>query len=261
MSGAAARPPGSLHRRLTQIVQDLPGPLPELIWEGRRRSARVVRHTRELRGDYSRSHPASHGMDLRLDARFGRRRNGFFVEAGACDGFYESNTYFLERARGWSGLLIEPTPVFARAARRARGRSRVVECALVPDGFAEDFIELRFGGSMTVIEDESAPVWVSAVKEGIALDQPEHVYRAPARTLSQVLDETGAPEVDLLSLDVEGFEAQVLDGLDFARHAPRFMLIEVDQRAPRALVEERVAEHYRPVEELSPHDVLYQRRP
>ncbi len=260
MSEAAPRTSGAPRRRVTQLVQDLPGPLPELIWEGRRRSARIARHAREIRGDYSRSHPANHAMDLRLDERFGHRRNGFFVEAGACDGFYESNTYFLERARGWSGLLIEPTPVFARAARRARGGSRVVECALVPDGFAEDFVALRFGGSMTVIEDESAHAWVSAVKEGIALDQPEHVYRAPARTLSQVLDEIGAREVDLLSLDVEGYEAQVLDGLDFARHAPRFMLVEVDQRAPRALVEERVAEHYLPVDELSPHDILYERR-
>jgi len=260
MSAAADRPPGSLRRRLTQIVQGLPGALPELIWEGRRRSARIARHTREWRGDYSRSHPANHEMDLRLDARFGHQRDGFFVEAGACDGFYESNTYFLERARGWSGLLIEPTPVFARAARRARRGADVVQCALVPDGFAEEFVELRFGGSMTVIEDEGAPAWVSAVKEGIALDKPEHVYRAPARTLSEVLDAASAPEVDLLSLDVEGFEAEVLDGLDFARHAPRFMLIEVDQRAPRSRVEERVADYYVPVDELSAHDVLYERR-
>ena len=32
---------------------------------------------------------------------------GFFVEAGAVDGFFESNTYYFERFEGWRGVLIE----------------------------------------------------------------------------------------------------------------------------------------------------------
>jgi hypothetical protein len=35
-------------------------------------------------------------------------RDSVFVEAGAIDGLYGSNTWSLERHRGWSGLLVEP---------------------------------------------------------------------------------------------------------------------------------------------------------
>ena len=39
-----------------------------------------------------------------------RIRNGFFIEAGAYDGEFLSNTLFFELKQRWTGLLIEPNP-------------------------------------------------------------------------------------------------------------------------------------------------------
>ena len=36
------------------------------------------------------------------------QENGFFVESGAFDGEYLSNSLFFERERRWTGLLVEP---------------------------------------------------------------------------------------------------------------------------------------------------------
>jgi len=40
------------------------------------------------------------------------QRGGFFVECGALDGERSSNTLYLERDLGWTGLLIEADPYF-----------------------------------------------------------------------------------------------------------------------------------------------------
>ena len=42
-------------------------------------------------------------------------RQRFFIEAGACDGELISNTLHLEINYNWTGLLVEPNPIFISA--------------------------------------------------------------------------------------------------------------------------------------------------
>ena len=54
-----------------------------------------------------------------------------FVEAGAFDGYEQSNTYWLERFRGWAECLrVEPVPELYREAKRNRPSAKVFNCAL-----------------------------------------------------------------------------------------------------------------------------------
>ena len=77
----------------------------------------------------------------------------------------------------------------------------------------------------------------------------------PARTLTSILDEVGVQEIDLLSLDVEGYELRALQGLDLNRYRPRYMLIETDFRDE---IEEYLSDRdYEAIDTLSHHDVLY----
>ena len=199
-------------------------------------------------------------MDRQLE-RYLPERAGFFVEAGGNDGYTQSNTYALERRHGWRGVLVEPVPELARACARERPASRVVRAALVPEGFADAEVGLRFGGLMTVVVGarEGDDEWVAAA-HAVGQEEPPHDFRAPARTLSSILDEVQAPEVDLLSLDVEGYEAEVLAGLDLERHAPRFVLVEMrDIDGERGAIDAILGERYIDVDALSPFDVLYAR--
>jgi hypothetical protein len=52
-------------------------------------------------------------------------------------------------------------------------------------------------------------------------------FGAPARTLQSILIEAGSPpQIDFLSLDVEGAEIEVLKGVDHSYFSFRYMLIE-----------------------------------
>lgn len=57
-----------------------------------------------------------------------------------------------------------------------------------------------------------------------------------ARTLQSILDEHGVKEVEYLFLDVEGFEHQVLRGIDFSKTT--FNHIEVESHYPFLQVSE-----------------------
>jgi FkbM family methyltransferase len=246
---------------VVKAVARSPRPVRQAVFRSRRALARAARRRREARGDYSRSYPALYDMDRQLE-RYLPEERGFFVEAGGNDGYSQSNTYALERRRGWRGILVEPVPELARACALERPGCRVVQAALVAPGFSGSEVTLRFGGLMTLVVDarQLDHEWVDAA-HAVGQEEPPHEFAAPARTLSSILDEASAPEVDLLSLDVEGYEAQALAGLDFDRHAPRFILVEMrDIATDREPIEDELGERYVVVDALSPFDLLYARR-
>jgi len=53
---------------------------------------------------------SQYGQDQLIDKLLNQKRNGFFVEIGGYDGETFSNSLFLEKERGWSGLLVEANP-------------------------------------------------------------------------------------------------------------------------------------------------------
>jgi FkbM family methyltransferase len=221
--------------------------------------ARWRRERAERMGDDTYSRPAAHDLESRLQRYL--PGPGFFVEAGAYDGYVESNTYYFERFCGWTGLLVEPIPDLYRIARKQRSRSRVVNCALVSPEQAGRPVRMRYAGTMSIVEGArgSQHADTAYLDSALLFRHDGYEVQAPGRTLSDVLDEVGAPEVDLLSLDLEGYEAQALAGLDLARHAPRYILVEVQDDERLRAIAERLEGRYRQAERMSTNDVLFAR--
>jgi hypothetical protein len=59
-----------------------------------------------------------------------RGGGGVFVEAGAADGVTGSNTLWLERERGWTGVCVEPHPDTFQQLRRLRPACIAVHAAV-----------------------------------------------------------------------------------------------------------------------------------
>jgi FkbM family methyltransferase len=232
--------------------------LRDRVLKARLRQEREHRQAAEARGDDSLSRPALHELDAKLDAIIGLE-GGFFVEAGAHDGFTQSNTYWLERFRGWRGLLIEPMPELAAEARLSRPDAKLVQCALVSEDTQGTCVTMRSGDLFSMVDGVREAGWT---RNGTFLGwRDSYELDVEARTLSSVLDEMKAPEVDLLSLDVEGFEAQALKGISYSRHAPRYIVVEIhdpDERKPA--IDAVLGDRYIVHGWLSPLDLLYIRR-
>ena len=77
----------------------------------------------------------------------------------------------------------------------------------------------------------------------------------PTKTLTSILDRCQVKTIDLLSLDVEGFELNVLKGLDFEKYQPKYMLIEARFKEE---IESYISDLYIQVDRFSSHDYLYQ---
>jgi FkbM family methyltransferase len=188
---------------------------------------------------------------------------GYYLEMGANDGIQQSNTYWLEVERGWRGLLIEPSMnryFELRANRSDRNDFACVAC--VDFDYPDEFVRLTYADLMTTAPALSTelPDVDGHIRD--AVDHlPEHqeivVFGALARPLQAVLDEVGAPaRIDFFSLDVEGAELAVLNGVDHSR--TRFAALLVETRSPEKVTELLGAEGYRHRATLSVHDHLYE---
>lgn len=250
-----------VHMRLAAtVVRRLPASWRQGYLQERRAIRRRQRTRAEASGRQELSRPALYEMDVQLASLL--PDGGTFLEAGGNDGYEQSNTYFLERFHGWRGVLVEPIPHLAAEARRNRRGARVFEAALVPRGHQGGTIAMRYGGLMSVVAgarggDENDASWAASVS-ALGLEEPYDV-EVQARTMSEVLDEAAITELDLLSLDIEGFEVQAIAGLDLERHAPRWALIEARTADAVAAVGAALGGRYVIDRHLSPFDVLYRR--
>jgi FkbM family methyltransferase len=154
---------------------------------------------------------------------FGNKRDGVFVEVGANDPTSpESQSFHLESTLGWSGLLVEPIPYLAGLARQERPLATVCECACTSEekiGFLELLIPKVGNELLTGHASLEANI-------------DEHNYqefekiKVEAITLSQLCNNKGIHQIDLLSIDVEGAEMDVLLGADLKKLRPRLILLE-----------------------------------
>ena len=71
-------------------------------------------------------------------------------------------------------------------------------------------------------------------------EMPIEVKRLETVTLSEILDEhlDRGQAIDYLNVDCEGHDMEVLEGLDFDRHAPRLISVEAESPEQRDRVDQ-----------------------
>lgn len=178
-------------------------------------------------------------------------KNGYFIEVGAHDGLYWSNTYFLEKALNWDGLLIEPIKQQYEKCKKNR-RVKTLRYALISDTDTDRVKTLKFAGAMSVIT-ESDRCNNEHIKAGLSIqnesEQPDEVVQCIQLSKLVPIEK----RINFLSLDVEGFEVEVLKGI--GNMDIEYMLIETYK-----LDEVKTTiPNYTLVEKFSDYDYLFKR--
>jgi len=189
------------------------------------------------------------GMDDKL-AKYLNFKGGFFVEAGACDGLFQSNTYYLEKALGWDGILIEP--IWRQYKQCLKNRNVIsYHRALGSKIQSGSHILISYSGAMSVAENSYLEK-EKHVSDGLKVQHIQDTYSELCRvvTLSETL---GDRHVDFLSLDIEGGELDALKGLGDADID--YILVETDK--PDEV--QKLIPDYEFIDKLTFHDYLFKK--
>ncbi len=156
--------------------------------------------------------------DVLLWRALGHIQGGFYIDAGANDPVDHSVTKAFYDA-GWHGINIEPLPAFARLFDEQRPRDINLAVAA---GAAD--------GSLTLFDVPAVNGWATPQAAVAAAHRAEgHAVSeitVPVRTLASICAEHVTGEIHFLKIDVEGFEGEVLQGMDLQRWRPWILVVE-----------------------------------
>ena len=163
--------------------------------------------------------PSQLSQDLFVIYFSGGKKDGFFLEIGACDGFHLSNTLGLERY-GWKGIISEPSSVWHNKIKK---RKCIISKKAV---FSESGLKLKF-------EEVKKYPELSGLKENLDKDNNHHL-RNEANTvevetisLNDLIGQnTSNKNIDYISIDTEGSEYEILKNFDFKKHNIEIFTVE-----------------------------------
>lgn len=145
-------------------------------------------------------------------------KDGFYIDVGAADPVDLSITHFFSM-RGWSGINIEPNVAYFEKLKAQRPRDiNLAVCATSESG--EQVFYRIPGTGLSTLNESVADLHR---QNGLEVEP----LRVPCRTLAEICAEH-RPDgpIHFLKIDVEGGEAGVLGGADFARFRPWIVVVE-----------------------------------
>lgn len=197
------------------------------------KASQVSDVTRELMfahldpGAKSHSHSQGYEDVFLYEYYFQGLRGGRYVELGALDGVFLSNTKMYQDAFGWGGVLIEANPANVKQLLQNRPgppTNHLIGMAVCKESNGT----LRFkgngggvGGAVDTMAEAHMQRWNADAQE----------FSIPCKPIGEMLREAGVKAVDLFSLDVEGAELAVLETMDWAIPVCVF-IIELDRQSP-----------------------------
>ena len=153
---------------------------------------------------------------------FERSKSGFYVDVGAHHPFRFSNTFYFYKL-GWRGINIDAMPGSSESFNKLRPRDINIETGVGNgDSFLTYYVfnEPALNGFSEELSSER-----DGDKGFFVVDK----IKVRVRELRKILDEylPKGTSIDFMSIDVEGFDLDVLRSNDWEKYSPKAILVEV----------------------------------
>jgi len=178
---------------------------------------KMMKYWGSLKRSYSQE-----GEDKILNRYFKNKKKGFYIDVGAHHPFRFSNTYLFYK-RGWRGINIDATPGSMKLFKKCRPRDINIETAV-----SNSTKEINY----YIFDEPALNSFSSKLSKKRAADTKykiEKVIKLWPKKLSEILDENLPlnTHVDFMTVDVEGYEYEVLVSNNWGKYKPTYLLVEV----------------------------------
>jgi FkbM family methyltransferase len=165
---------------------------------------------------------SQYGEDREIDRLLGYKTQGRYVDIGANDPNLINNTRRFYR-KGWSGINCEPNVVLFQKLATFRPRDINLNCGAGP--VETEMVFYRMSADILSTFNRSSAEQYE--REGYKILEQ---VRVPVITLETIFRKLDKP-ADFMSLDVEGWEIEVLKSNDWNKHRPTLIVAKINQGA------------------------------
>lgn len=159
------------------------------------------------------------------------RKNGVFLDIGAHDGITFSNTYYLEKYLEWTGICVEPNPNMYKKCKKNR---KSILCNKAIYSKSNEKVELIVPCGEGVVEGDIEQL--CGLKGHIREKNLKHDFSSQYSKYKTVVVETinindllnmhNIHTIDYMSIDVEGYELDILKSIDYSKNKIKFITVE-----------------------------------
>jgi FkbM family methyltransferase len=148
-------------------------------------------------------------------------KKGFFVDIGAHHPFRFSNTYYFYR-RGWIGMNIDARPGTKKLFEYHRAKDINIECGVGLEESVLTYYSFNEPALNTFSYREAQ------IKESAQYKVIDRI-QIPVFKLKDILDKNlpKGKKIDFMSIDVEGFDYEVVCSNDWLKYRPTIIAIEL----------------------------------
>ena len=164
------------------------------------------------------------GLDMLADDFFKNRKNGIYIDVGCHQPFLNNNTYRLYK-RGWIGINIDLDFNTIDMFNFFRKKDLNIQTAVSDKEEERNLFFFHNRSAVNTLSDES----------GI---KAKEIKKIKTRSLNSIIENSRFKnkKINYVSIDVEGFELNVLKGFDLNKYKPDLIIIE--------FIETRIKEYY-----------------